>query len=83
VDVRLCRRTGIGFVFALAVLPRAPASSPRATAAGLFGGSDVGSDVALPALAAVLSVRAGAVDHDRDVIGTYHDRTLETTMGRL
>ena len=84
----LRRRTGIGFVFALAVLA---ASTGVVAASNVAAGLSGGSDVSVPTWL-YLATGGGAIGAsalltmlvtDRDVIGTYHDRTLETTMGRL
>ncbi|PGF18336.1 hypothetical protein CP556_12105 [Natrinema sp. CBA1119] len=84
----LRRRTGIGFVFALAVLA---ASTGVVAASNVAAGLSGGSDVSVPTWL-YLATGGGAIGAsalltmlvtDRDVIGTYHDRTLETTTDRL
>jgi hypothetical protein len=75
-------------VFALAVLA---ASTGVVAASNVAAGLSGGSDVSVPTWL-YLATGGGAIGAsalltmlvtDRDVIGTYHDRTLETTMGRL
>ncbi|MFC6767256.1 hypothetical protein [Natrinema soli] len=84
----LRRRTGIGFVFALALLAAGTGIVAASNvAAGLSGGSNVSVPTWL-----YLATGGGAVGAsalltmlvtDRDVIGSYHDRALETTTDRL
>ncbi|QLK27113.1 hypothetical protein HYG81_05760 [Natrinema zhouii] len=85
----LVRRTGIAFAFALAVLAASTGLAAASNvAAGLSGG---GGDVSVPTWL-YLATGGGAIGAsalltmlvtDRDVIGTYHDRALETTTDRL
>lgn len=85
----LVRRTGIAFAFALAVLAASTGIAAASNvAAGLSGG---GGDVSVPTWL-YLATGGGAIGAsalltmlvtDRDVIGTYHDRAIETTTDRL
>jgi len=85
----LVRRAGIGVVFALVTLVvGSGVVAASMTASGLMDGS---GDVTIPTWL-YLATGGGAVGAsalltmlvtDRDMIGTYHDRTLEATIDRL
>ncbi|WP_408957603.1 hypothetical protein [Natrinema sp. 74] len=85
----LVRRTGVGLAAAFAILA---AGSGVVTASNVASGlSGSGGDVTVPTWL-YLATGGGAVGAsalltmlvtDRDVIGTYHNRTLETSRDRL